>query len=388
MTEIDKQRYFELDLKKDKLNDSEKAEYSRLSNIMGADPLLGALAKEYQSEATSAARKEELRKQLLMGRSQASVDAFNIARGTQDLAKLGLAGEQMRQGKSELEQLAEQRPELAPFVRDQRLQQRIQEEDAQRRIGLSGASMQLAKDQILQNRLAQLNAAKQAGAGQAGIYGALAAQAGQQANRQALALAQANEQAQMNRNAVYDQLVRAGAAETAEARQRMDLDTIRRQSDWQKSQQGARAKYNVGLENVMNVAEKQPFNIANFAREYYNRDAQRDPGYLDRMTATAPVQTGDDTQRNPYSIYMTRMTDQTTPATFKTNTPSSQFSSIAPGPLGLPNQPMVKGATEIKGLNPSPQYISPYNPKGMVDDFKKETEYLYNYPTKGYNFKR
>jgi hypothetical protein len=266
------------------LNESEKAFYRNNKAQGDIANSISTMQKLIAESNLGQAEKEALRKQLIFDRDVGSVDAFNATQGALDIGKTAFGLSQINKGRNQLEFLEENRPQISPFDNNQNLERRLYEANRDRQQGLSGATKQMYEQQLLDDAMRGQRMAELSSGGQAGLYGALSQNQAQQRAMERMKFASMNEQAKAQGARAYDTLLANQMNESEEMRQRRDADQIRKQADWKGNLQGARALQNVGTENILNVAEMQPYRAGNYAKQYFNTDAQRNPGYFDAIS--------------------------------------------------------------------------------------------------------
>ena len=212
------------------------------------------------------------------------------------------AQQQKKRGAAELARLKGQRPELSPYVKDVRLQQRLAEADQARLTGLSPDAQRIADRQMLQGQLAMDQRARTASGGQAGMYGNLAQQGALARYGAAPEMALAQEEARIGKQQIYDALSERAMLEDQAALARQDAEQLARRGEWQDAMKAAQATEAAGRANLLDIYEQMPYYASNVAGTYTNLNEQRPWRVNDKFQPVDDPNVGDEGSF-PTSVY-------------------------------------------------------------------------------------
>lgn len=202
-------------------------------------------------------------------------DAYYGLQGANLINQYLTAQQQKKRGAAELARLKGQRPELSPYVKDVRLQQRLAEADQARLTGLSPDAQRIADRQMLQGQLATEQMARTTSGGQAGMYGNLAQQGALARYGAAPEMALAQEEARLGKQQIYDALSERAMLEDQAALARQDAEQLARRGEWQDAMKAAQATEAAGRANLLDIYEQMPYYASNVAGTYTNLNEQR-----------------------------------------------------------------------------------------------------------------
>jgi len=231
---------------------------------------------ELQAEAEKRDALAEYGRKASLGHIDATkADVAYGLTGAKFLNQYLMSQRQKKRGEAELARLQGQRPELSPYIKDPRLQQRIGEADQARLTGLSPDAQRIADRQMLQGTLGLDQVARTTSGGQAGMYGNLAQQGALARYAAAPKMSLADFEARQQKQTLYDALMYRNMQEDDAARARQDAEQLARRSEWQDALQAAQATKAAGIANELDIYEQLPYYGANIAGAYTNLNKQR-----------------------------------------------------------------------------------------------------------------
>ena len=233
--------------------------------------------EEFNKQKTESSQRELLRRDLKRKRDNTAVDVYNMADVGLTGYKLADAARLRREGKAD-EKIAEaalqQRGPMGQ--RNPYLQDALNRAVVNAERGLSPQVRADLNRQSLNTLNAGIQAARTAGTGQAGTYGALASTAGLNRLRGFERMATLDQQFRNQNRQLLGNLIGQRSAEDKMLLGAEQMDFFRRRVPYlQAKLAGASATQQAGRKQMFDTLEGVPYMAGNLAKTYYNLPAQR-----------------------------------------------------------------------------------------------------------------